>query len=165
MAFCSVPSSRFILHLANALIPVSVKVLEASRFPDIKIVSFDWLTASISGRTRADETQFSFGQTSSNPDDTTRSMSPTHSKQKGSKKRPRSPSPISDGSSKTDAEEAEEQPPVKRHKDVQRAKSGSLIIPVDETCPLAGKDFPDCELVDVRALAIDGDRYPSRVHR
>lgn len=169
MALCSVPSSRFILHSANALVLVSVKVQEASKFPDIKIVSFDWLTTSIKGQIRADETQFSFDQTSSNPDDTTSSMGHSHSKQNDTKgkgtKRPRSPSPINDYSSGSDAEEAEEQPPVKRHKDVQRATSGSLIIPVDETCPLAGKDSPDCELVDVRAMAIDSDRHPSSVHR
>lgn len=35
--------------------------------------------------------------------------------------------------------------PVKKHKDGQRAKSGSLQIPVDETCPLAGK-ISGCKL-------------------
>ena len=34
---------------------------------------------------------------------------------------------------------AVEEPPKKRYKDVQRATSRSLLIPVDETCPLAGK--------------------------
>lgn len=118
------------------------KVQEASKFPDIKIVNFDWLTTSINSQLRADEAQFSFDQTPSSPDDTTSSMGPTNSKQNGSRgkgrKRPRSPSPINDHSSESGAEEAEEQPPAKRHKDVQRANSGSLVIPVDETCPLAG---------------------------
>ena len=96
MAFCSLPSSRFILHSANALVLISVKVQEASKFPDIKIVNFDWLTASIESQIRADETQFSFGQTGPNEDGTKSSMgaSPSKvSKSKG-KKRARSPTPI-----------------------------------------------------------------------
>ena len=120
---------------------VSVKVQEASSFPDIKIVSFDWLTASISSQTRADEAQFSFGQTRLNQDDAASSMGHTNSEENGSKgkgtKRPRSPTPINDEPSYV--EEAEDQPPVKKYKDVQRAKSRSLVIPMDETCPLTGK--------------------------
>lgn len=168
MAVCSLPSPRSNLHSANAVVLGSVKVQEASKFPDIKIVNFDWLMTSINSQLRADEAQFSFDQTPSSPDDTTSSMGPTNSKQNGSRgkgrKRPRSPSPINDHSSESGAEEAEEQPTAKRHKDVQRANSGSLVIPVDETCPLAGKDSPNCGLFDVRAMAIDGNRHPSSVH-
>lgn len=61
------------------------KVQEASKFPDIKIVNFDWLTTSINSQLRADEAQFSFDQTPSSPDDTTSSMGPTNSKQNGSR--------------------------------------------------------------------------------
>ena len=167
MALCRLPSSRFILHSANALVLISVKVQEASKFPDIKIVNFDWLTASIESQIRADETQFEFGQTGPNEDGTKSSMgaSPSKvSKSKG-KKRARSPTPIEEDPSDvdeagekpysdvdeagekphSDVDEAGEQPPTKKHKDVQRAKSGSLLIPVDETCPLAGKNS-DCAL-------------------
>ncbi len=129
---------------------VSVKVQEASKFPDIKIVSLDWLTASISSQIRADEAQFSFGQTGSIQGDDTNSMGSTPSEQDDTKskgkKRLRSPTPIEDDPS--DADEAVEQPPTKKHKDVQRAKSGSLLIPVDETCPLAGKPS-NCEIFQV----------------
>lgn len=117
---------------------VSITVKEARKFPDIKLVNFDWLTASINSRRRADESQFAF-EADYNPDDATNSPGPTpfqQNKGKG-KKRQRSPSPIEKDSS--DAEESVEQPPTKRHKDVQKAKSASLLIPVDETCPLAGK--------------------------
>lgn len=148
MALGSLPSSRFILHSTNALVLVCVKVQEASSFPDIKIVSFDWLTASISSQTRADEAQFSFGQTSSNQDDAASSMGHTNSEENGSKskgrKRPRSPTPINDEPSYV--EEAEDQPPVKKYKDVQRAKSRSLVIPMDGTCPLTGKPSSHSEL-------------------
>ena len=141
IALGSLPSSRFILHSANALVLVSVKVQEASNFPDIKIVSFDWLTASISSQTRANEAQFSLGQTDSNQDDAASSMGHTNSEENATKgkgrKRSRSPAPIND--KPPEVEEAKDQPSVKKYKDVQRAKSGSLVIPVDETCPLAGK--------------------------
>ena len=120
-----------------------MKVQEASRFPNIKIVNFDWLTASTNSQSRADEAQFSFGQTDSNRNDATNSMGPTLSKEseiKGKgRKRPRSPTPI--GDEPFNAGEAMQNPSTKRHKDVQRATSSSLLIPVDETCHLAGKVF------------------------
>ena len=141
MALSSLPCSRFILHSANALVLVSVKVLEASKFPDINIVSFDWLTTSINSQIRSDESQFSFDQRGSDQDDATSSINPKPSKENDSKgkgkKRPRSPTPVEEDSS--DIDETGEPSPKKRHKDVQKAKSGSLLIPVDETCPLAGK--------------------------
>lgn len=147
MALCSLPSSRFILHSANALVLISIKVQEASKFPDIRIVNFDWLTASVNSQIRADENEFSFVQTASDEDGPTSSVGATSSKvndTKGKgKKRLRSPTPIEEDPS--DVDEAVQEPPTKKHKDVQRAKSGSLRIPVDETCPLAGKTS-DCEL-------------------
>lgn len=140
MALCSLSSSRFILHSADTLGLVSVKVQEASKFPDIKIVSFDWLKASTNSHIRADEDQFSFSQTNSNQDEATSPVGAAASKQNDLKgkggKRARTPTPIIIDSS--DVDEAVKQPPTKKHKDVQRAKPGSLLIPVDETCPLAG---------------------------
>ena len=141
MVYCSLSSSRLILYSANALVLVSIKVQEASKFPDIKIVSFDWFMTSINSHVRADETHYSFDQAESSPDNTTSSKGqtpPQHSdtKSKG-RKRPRSPTPIEEGPS--DLEDSEEQAPAKKHKDVQIATSSSLMIPVDETCPLAGK--------------------------
>ena len=121
------------------LVPVTVQ--EASKFPDIKLVSFDWLTASIDTQTRADEAQFSFSQLSSSHDVATDSVGSALSKQKDTKgkgkKRPRSPVPMEEESS--DAKDLPEASPIKKHREVQRAKSGSLLIPVDETCPLTGK--------------------------
>lgn len=141
MAHCNLPSSRLILYSANALVLVSIKVQEASRFPDIKIVSFDWFMTSINSHVRADETYYSFDQTDSNSDDTTSSNGQIPSQHNDAKskgrKRPRSPTPIEEDPS--DVEDFEEQAPAKKHKDVQIATSGSLLIPVDETCPLAGK--------------------------
>ncbi|KAM0804195.1 putative poly-ribose polymerase [Usnea florida] len=116
------------------------KVQEASKFPDIKLVSFDWLTASIDTQTRADEAQFSFSQLNSSHDVATDSVGSALSKQKDTKgkgkKRPRSPVPMEEESS--DAKDLPEASPIKKHREVQRAKSGSLLIPVDETCPLTG---------------------------
>lgn len=166
MTLYNLPSFRLILHSANALPLVSVKVQEASKFPDIKIVSLDWLTASTNSKIRADEAQFLFNQTASSQDDTTRSMGPTvskqnHTKGKG-KKRERSPIPVEEEYS--DVSEAVEQSPAKKHKDGQKAKSGSLLVPVDEMCPLAGKISPDLILVDLRNMVTDNNRNPSSIH-
>ena len=51
------------------------------------------------------------------------------------RKRPRSPTPIEEQPLGVEVA----QPPTKKQNDVQTAKSNSLMIPVDETCPLAGK--------------------------
>ena len=150
---------------ANALVLVSVKVLEASKFPDIKIVRLDWLMASTNSQIRADEAQYSFGQTGPNKEDAMSSMGKTTSKQNDSKgkgrKRPRSPTPVEEDPCPID--EAVEQPPTKKHKDVQKAKSGSLLILVDERCPLAGQPF-DRELFQVEATPTDSNRNTSSVH-
>ena len=139
-------SSSYLLHSANGSVLVSMIVLEAGRFPDINIVSLDWLRASIDGHVRADEAQFSFTQTSSSRGNATSSKGLTPSKQKETKgkgsKRPRSSTSIEDDPS--DVEDSEVHVTVKRHKDGQTATSSSLLIPVDETCPLAGKT-PDRE--------------------
>lgn len=144
---------------------VSIKVKEASKFPDIKIVSFDWLTASINSQVRADEAQFSFGQSDSSQDVAASSMDPTPSQQNDTKgkgrKRPRSPTPIEEIPS--DVDEALEEPPAKKHKDVQRAKSGSLLIPVDETCPLAGKTS-NLEFFHVESILTNDNRNSSSIH-
>ena len=120
---------------------VSTIVLEAGRFPGINIVSFDWLTASIDSHIRADEAQFSFTQTDSSRSNATSSKDLTPSKQKETKgkgrKRPRSSTSIEDDASDVDGSEVKLT--AKKHKDVQTATSSSLLIPVDETCPLAGK--------------------------
>ena len=165
MALCSWPSSRFILHSANALALVSVKVQEARKFPDIKIVSFDWLTASIKSHIRADEDHFSFSQTDSDQDEAINSKQPMPSakndnKGKG-KKRPRSPTPTEEVPS--DAEDSAEQMPTKKHRDVQRATSSSLLIPVDETCPLAGKTCHR-KLFWIETLMTGGHRNSSSIH-
>ena len=146
-ALCNSQFSHFIILLANALVLVPVTVQEASKFPDVKLVSFDWLTASIDTQTRADEAQFSFSQINCSHDVATESVGSAPSKQKDTKakgkKRLRSPDPMKEDSS--DAQELPEQSPMllespmKKHREVQRAKSGSLLIPVDETCPLTGK--------------------------
>ena len=121
-------------------------VLEAGSFPDINIVSFDWLTASIDSHVLANEAQFSFTQTGPSQSNAKSSKDLTPSKQKETKgkgrKRPRSSISIEDDPS--DVDDSEVNLTAKRHKDVQIATSSSLQIPVDETCPLAGKapDFP-----------------------
>lgn len=117
-----------------------MKVQEASKFPDIKIVNFDWLTSTVNSQIRANEAQFSFNQTGSSQDEAMSSTGPTPSKKNDTKgkgrKRPRSSTPVEVDPSEVD--EPVEQSPTKKHKDVQKAKSGSLLIPTDETCPLAG---------------------------
>lgn len=141
MAHCSLSSSRLILYSADALVLVSIKVQEASKFPDIKIVSFDWLMTSIKSHVRADETQFTFDQADPSPDKATSPkghVPSQHNDTKGKgRKRPWTPTLIEEDPS--DVEDFEEQAPAKKHKDVQIATSGSLLIPVDETCPLAGE--------------------------
>ena len=133
--------SSYLLHSANALVLVAMIVLEAGGLPAINIVSLDWLTASVDSHVRADEAQFSFDQTDSSRSNATGSKGLTPSKQKETKgkgrKRPRSPTSIEDDPS--DVEDSEVHVTAKRHKDVQTATSSSLLIPVDETCPLAGK--------------------------
>ena len=140
MALCSLPSARFILYSTNALAIVSVLVQEASKFPDIKIVNFDWLTATINSRVRADEANFALGQTDVDCNNATNSSVPPAPKQNDvkskSRKRLRSPTP-SEGEF-SNSEDFESQAHIKKPKDVQRASSSSLFIPVDETCPLAG---------------------------
>ena len=54
------------------------------------------------------------------------------------KKRARSPTPVIEDPS--DVDDSGEQPPTKKQKDAQKAESSSLLIPVDETCPLAGEN-------------------------
>ena len=119
------------------------KVEEASKFPDIKIVSFDWLMASINSHVRADEARFSLGPTIPNRDSAMSAKSSPSSKQsetKGKgKKRPRSPSPMAMDGDLLDVADSEALSPIKKHKDVQTARSNSLLVPVDETCPLAGR--------------------------
>lgn len=141
MALCSLCSSCLNLRSADALVLVSVKVQEARKFPDIKIVSFDWLTASVDNQIRADEAHFSFGELGSDQDDGPRSTSPMPPIQKDTKgkgrKRPRTPALIEEDEShyiETPAEWRQK----KRYREMQRAKSGSILIPVDEACPLAG---------------------------
>ena len=123
---------------------VSIIVLEASIIPDVNLVSLDWLTASIDSHVRADEAQFSFTQTDSSRPNATSSKGLMPSKEKETKgkgrKRPRSSTSIEDHPS--DVEDSEVHVTAKKHKDVQLATSSSLLIPVDETCHLAGK-IPD----------------------
>lgn len=165
MALCSSPSSRFNLHSTNPLVLVSIKVQQASKFPDIKIVSFDWLLTSINSRVRADEAQFSYDQTGSNHATAASLKSPPPSKQNDTKgkcrKRPRSPTPIEE--SPSDVEEPKVESPTKKHKDVQKATSGSLLIPVDETCPLAGKTS-ERQTLEMASTTVDANRNSSCVH-
>ena len=164
-ALCNSQLSRINLHSANALVLVPFTVQEASKFPDIKFVSFDWLTASIDSQTQADEAQFSFSQPNSSHDVATDSMRSAPSKQKDTKgkgkKRLRSPTPMEEDSS--DAKDLPEESPMKKHKEVQRAKSGSLLIPVDETCPLTGK-ISDGELFQVEVIPTNKHRNSSSLH-
>ena len=138
---CLPSSSSYLLYSANGSVLVSMIVVEAGRFPDINIVSLDWLRASIDGHVRADEAQFSLTQTNSSRSIATSSKGLAPSKQEETKgkgsKRPRSSTSIEDGPS--DVVDSEAHVTAKRHKDGQTATSSSLLIPIDETCPLAGK--------------------------
>ena len=67
--------------------------------------------------------------------DNTKGKDPVKGIKGKGKKRPRSPTPIREQALAVEVE----QPSTKKRNDVQTAKSNSLMIPVDETCPLAGK--------------------------
>ena len=64
-------------------------------------------------------------------------LKPSKPKETKGKKRRRSS--ISKEDAPSNVEDSGVDVSVKRHKDVQTATSRSLLIPVDETCPLAGK--------------------------
>ena len=69
----------------------------------------------------------------------TKGKGPSKSTETKGKKRCRSS--ISEDDDPSNVEDSGVNVSVKRHKDVQTATSRSLLIPVDETCPLAGKKF------------------------
>lgn len=85
----------------------------------LKIVSIEWLRVSIDDNSKADEDSFPVTPAASNPT----AMG---------KKRARSASPIQAYTAQKDG------PLAKKPKEGNIAKSRSLRIPLDETCPLAG---------------------------
>ena len=124
-------------------------VKQAAEFPDIKIVGLDWISDSLEAKEVVDEAKYLMNQTNSSvikdEDDAKEEADVKHeddTKDEGSgnkKKRSRNEkvkmsSPESDEDKK---------PPVKKQKgtskDVQKVKSSTVNIPVDEGCTLGGE--------------------------
>ena len=123
------------LYTANGLLIVIFAVTQAKGLPGTKIVSLDWLLESVEEGKMLDEAQYSF---------TIKAMdkSAPSSQSNGGKKRARVETPEDNNAQQTASPVSDEaeQPPMKRQKDGQKAKSGSaLTIPVDEGCNLACK--------------------------
>lgn len=129
-------STPKLLYSANCIAIVVFPVAQAGTLPDIKIVNLDWLLDSVNGGKLLDEAQYLF---------TSRSIdkSVTKSQSNSGKKRARADTPDNHDAGNAASPDIEEnqQPPVKRQKDGQKAKSGSALnVPVDEGCNLAWKD-------------------------
>lgn len=129
-------STLTLLYTTDWVVIVVFTVAQAQKLPDIRIVSLDWLLDSVNEGKVLDEDQYSFEN--KNIDKSAPDSQPA----KG-KKRARAASPEEDDAQQItplDVKE-EEEPPVKRQKDGQKAKSGSaLSVPVDERCNLACKE-------------------------
>ncbi|MCJ1389085.1 hypothetical protein MMC18_001939 [Xylographa bjoerkii] len=102
------------------------RVKQATQYPDIKLVSLDWLLESIKAQSKVDEK--SYLMTKSDAIVTTKN-------EDKSKKRTRYESIKEELS---EADEADALPAAKKQKHDQKAKSKVPNIPVDEGCSLAG---------------------------
>lgn len=125
-------------------------VRQASEFPNISCVKFDWILDSIYAKRKFDESEYLMSKA-----DTKKETS------KG-KKRTRSETPVK---AEVTDDDDNIKPLPKKQKDGQNAKSASLHVPLDEGCMFAGKlclcsgpsilkSFPtirlDIELIDNR---------------
>jgi len=129
-------STLTILYSTDCAVMVVTAVAQAQKLPDIKIVSLDWLLESVNEGMVLDEAQYSF------TNHTTDKSAPNSQLATG-KKRVRAATPEENDTQQITARypEEDEEPPVKRQKDGQKAKSSSaLTVPVDEGCNLACKD-------------------------
>ena len=91
-------------------------------------MSYDWLISSINAYQRLDEDLFPMNPASS----------PALELQNPGKGKKRAVCETAVKEDLSRDEEAEEEPHLKKFKNVQKAKSRSVQIPVDENCPLAG---------------------------
>ena len=109
-------------------------VAQAQKFPDVKIISLDWLLESVNEGKLLDEAQYSFTDKSKN-------TSAPNTQPAMGKKRARAATPDEDDTQQNAPLDVNV-PPVKRQKDGQKAKSGSaLVVPVDEGCNLGCKQL------------------------
>ena len=123
-----------------------MSVQQASKHSDIQIVSIDWLLDSFKANARADESTYLLANANSRKHDTEPDEDPeriddpqveedTGQKSNKGKKRARDPESIQPASLEL---ESQGEPPAKKFRDGQKAKSKSLQVPVDEGCNLAG---------------------------
>lgn len=129
-------STLTILYPTNGAVMVVTAVAQAQKFPDIKIVSLDWVLESVNECMALYEGPYSF------TNHTTDKSAPNSQPATG-KKRVRAATPEENDTQQITAPDPkeDEEPPVKRQKDGQKAKSDSaLTVPVDEGCSLACKD-------------------------
>ena len=89
-------------------------------------MSIEWLLDSVEAKKKVKEAKYLMA-----------SMADSKVQSKG-KKRGRADSADDQKPSKASDDDGKQQPPAKKQKDGQKAKSGSLQIPVDEGCSLAG---------------------------
>ncbi|SLM34132.1 poly-ribose polymerase [Lasallia pustulata] len=102
----------------------SPKVKQASDRPNTKIVSLEWLLDSVEAKKKVKETQYLVAATPKSKDIT------------NGKKRARAESVGNDKPSQALDGNNKQEPPAKKQKHGQKAKSESIRIPIDEGCPL-----------------------------
>lgn len=151
-------------RIANAQILSLSLVMQATQFPQVKLVNYQWLGHTIALQQLQDEATYEIDASVATNAPSAKAASPsdaaaTHSTRATSspistkspaaasatavtkgKKRARNEMlaiPVYEDSS-ADEEDADHSP-TKKRKDGQKAKSSSLRVPVDEHCPLAGK--------------------------
>ncbi|MCJ1379278.1 hypothetical protein MMC17_002379 [Xylographa soralifera] len=150
-----------VIQLIVLLPIIEFQVKQAAEYPDIKIVSLDWLLESIKAQSKVDEESYLVAKsdttmTKSDPTMTKSDITLTKSdstvkKSESAATKPDSVVAIKNedkGKKRTrdesikeehsDADEADALPVAKKQKDGQKVKSKSLNIPVDEGCSLAG---------------------------
>ena len=121
-----------LLVVTDLTLPMSV--LAARAHANVEIVNVEWLRDKVKGTQTIDTTQPSTTQQDTHHDPI---LSGTSKDKKRSRKEVSPSSELSDLDAPYDLEE----PPLKKAKDGQKAKSSSLRIPVDEMCSLAGDTF------------------------
>lgn len=102
-------------------------VKQAGNDPKIKIVSLVWLLDSVAAKKHVKETQYLMTN-----------MPDSKDVSKG-KKRARADSAEDDKPARTSNDDNKQEPLAKKQKDGQKAKSGSIRIPIDEGCQLGRK--------------------------
>lgn len=105
-------------------------VKQASDRPNTKIVSLEWLLDSVEAKKKVKETQYLVAATPKSKDIT------------NGKKRARAESVGNDKPSQALDGNNKQEPPAKKQKHGQKAKSESIRIPIDEGCPLDRKCYP-----------------------